>query len=165
MLVVVLFQLLVLHRHLFGDFLANHALRQEAVFHLLLEVFIRHAALFLDVLLELLGVGDLGIGLNGGHLLGDVAVDVDVEILGLLGQDQLIDAVAQQVLLALGQLLFQFVADDAVGAQRLDELAAGAIEIAPGDDVAVALGDDLFHQIRWGARVGREQTEGAEHTA
>ena len=30
-LVVILFQLLVLHRHLFDDFLANHTLRQEPV--------------------------------------------------------------------------------------------------------------------------------------
>ena len=91
----------MLHRHLFGDFLANHALREEAVLHLLLEVFIRHAALFLDIVLELFGVGNLGIGLDGGHLLADFAVDIDIEVLGLLGQDQLIDAVAQQVLLAL----------------------------------------------------------------
>ena len=92
----------MLHRHLFGDFLANHALREKPVLHLLFEVFVRHAALFLDVRLELFWVGNLGIGLDRAHLLADFAVDIDVEILGLLGQNQLVDAIAQQVLLSFG---------------------------------------------------------------
>ena len=54
--------------------------------------------MFLDVLLELFRVGNLGIGLDGGQLLVDFAVDIDVEILGFLGQEQLIDAIPQQVL-------------------------------------------------------------------
>ena len=50
--------------------------------------------------LELVLVRDLGLPLDLGELLGDIAIHVDLELLGLLHQQQVVDAVAQDVLLA-----------------------------------------------------------------
>ena len=151
-LVVILLDVLVLHLHLLADFLANHALRQEAVLHLLLEVFKGHAALFLDIGLELIWIGDLGIGLDGAQLLAHFVVDVDIEVLGLLRQNQLIDAIAQQVFLPLGELLLQRRSGNTGGAHGFDEFPAAAFKITSRDNVAVAFGDDLFHGSGRGSR-------------
>ncbi len=144
-LVVIFLDFVVLHRHLLGNFLADHALSQGASFHFLPEVFKRHAALFLDILLELFRIGNLAIALDRGHLFADVAVHVNIEVLGFLRQEQLIDTIPKHVFLAFGELLLQFGADRATGAQGFDELLAAACEIAPRDDIAVAFGDDLLH--------------------
>ncbi len=93
--------------------------------------------------------------------LADFAVDADVEILGLLDEQQLIEAVAKHVLLARGQLFVQRRADDAVLAHFGDELAPAFFEVAARDDVAIALGDDLFDGDEFGRRE-RADDEGRE---
>ncbi len=79
------------------DFLADDPLRQHLVLHLQLEVFERHAGLFADEVLELVGVGDLLLHLDFGEAAGDFGIDVDVEILALLDEKKLIDLVAEGV--------------------------------------------------------------------
>ena len=124
-----------------AHFLADHALRDDAVLHVLFELFERDA-------LRLGGLLQVFHGL-GVHLLAQLVepldhlgVGVDAKLLALLQQQLLVDQVAQQVLLAVfllggGGVRFLLVH---VG----EQLLAGALQVGAGNDVVVDAGDDFF---------------------
>ena len=91
------------------------------------------------------------------------ASDVDVEILGFRDQQQLIDLVAQDVLLAVAHGFLQAQPGDAVLAQSGFERLVLPLHFAFGNDVAVDLTNDFFDDayVRGGKPCrGREKRRG-----
>jgi hypothetical protein len=71
-----------------------------------------------------------------------------------MDQQQLIDAVTQQVGVALVEGLFERDAGEALAAKRVGQLFAAVLDVAAGDDVAVAFGDEFFDHAHVGGEDG-----------
>ncbi len=87
-----------------ANFLANHALAQHLVLHVVLEILERHARLLFHPFVKFVGIGNIRLFLNRGHALGQLRVNVDREVLGFLDQQQIVDAILQQVFRFRGHL-------------------------------------------------------------
>ena len=126
---------------------AHHTLREHLVLHLVAVVLVRQAGLLLNPLLELLGILHVEPDLNLRHVLADVGIDVQVQILRLLQQQQLVDLVAQEIGRSLLDRLLQFVALQTAAPQFLNQLLAGLDEIATKHDIPIHLCDNLINQL------------------
>ena len=116
-LVVIFFQVLVLDDDVLADFLANHALAQHLVLHVVLEILERHAAVCsFTQSWNLSGSAIPDCFWTSAIRLASVAVDFDIEILGLLHQQQIVDAVAQQVFRFFGHFLVESSSGQALAA-------------------------------------------------
>jgi len=82
--------------------------------------------------------------LGASQLFGDVGVDVDVEFFGLLNEQQLVDAVAQDGGFPVRQRLFNGLRSElGPGLDLFGDLPAGAFNFASGDDVPVHFNNDF----------------------
>ena len=152
MLVVSLLDFLLGHADVAAHFLADHPLRDDAVLHVLFELF-EGDALRLGGLLQVFH----GLGV---HLLAQLiepldhfGVGVDAELFALLQQQLLVDQVAQQVLLAVFFLRRSGVRFLLMHVGK--QLLAGALQVGAGDDVVVDAGNDLFdHRVVLGQKQG-----------
>ena len=134
--------------HLFAD----HALGQKLVLHLLFEIFKWHAHLLADEIVEFIRVADLALHLHGCQALGDLAIHVDIEVLGFLDQQELIDLVAQGVGGFLLESLLQLGAVETLLAKLSVDLLAGPRQLAARNDVVIHFGDNLFDGVNVGGR-------------
>ena len=107
MLVVVFFQLFVLDADVLANLLADDTLPEHLVLHVVSEILEGYARLFLYPIVELVGIRNSGLLLNGRYALGKVGVDVDIKVLGLLHKQQIVDAILQQVFRLLGHLFVE----------------------------------------------------------
>ena len=87
-----------------------------------------------------------------GDALGDVGIHLDVEILELFHQQQLVDTIAQHVFRSSARRC-STMAPVTPPAKLSDEFTPGAIQIALGDDISIALGDNLID----GRNISRKQ--------
>ena len=138
--------------NLFGD----HPLRQERVPQLLLVLFERHAVLLADPIAELIRVADSGLHLQPGDFPCGVRIHADVEVLGPLDQQKLVDLVAQRVGHLLVEGLSQLSRTGALLPELVGRFHAKLVQVALGDDVAVHFGGDFLHypDVRYVRRGG-----------
>ena len=94
--------------------------------------------------MEFVRVGDFAVQLNGSDALGDLAVDVNIQIFAMLHQQQLIDLITQGVLFALFDGFLEGRSVDTLLLELGFDLLPASLDLAFGNDVAVDLGDDLF---------------------
>ena len=130
--------------HAVPDFLPDDALRKHLALQLVAVILVAHAGLFLDVRLELVGIGDLGAHLNVGELARHLGIDVDVQILGLLHQQKLVDLVAQRVGRVVPDFFLQLLAVQPFAAETALQIALLRFELSPRDDVAIDFGGNLL---------------------
>ena len=90
-----------------SHFLTDDTLGQVAVADLALEIFEGLGRSVRDILLELLRIGDLALQLKFGDVLRTSDSTLMLDFLALLDKQELIDALAKSILLALSQCLLQ----------------------------------------------------------
>ncbi len=95
---VIVLRFFLLNLNSAGNFLADHAIGEQVVLAIVLVILVGHPGLFFDELLELVGIGDLGVALDVGKLFGYFGIDVEIQFLRFGLQQKLIDALAQNVL-------------------------------------------------------------------
>jgi hypothetical protein len=94
--------------------------------------------------MKAVGIADLALHLQFGDAPGDFGIHADVEILGLLHQQELVDLIAQGVGGFLFHRLLQFETGKAILTQLRLDTEPSLLEFAAGDNVVVHFGDDLF---------------------
>ena len=126
-------------------FLPNHTLRDDLVAQVLLEVFIR-SSLRLRRLLQILHGFEIHLLAHFVEALDEFGVAGDAKIFAFLQQELLVNQIAQNVALLLGE--------NALGVSRvlllhiLLDLIAAANVFRARDDLIVYAGDNLFdHSI------------------
>jgi hypothetical protein len=102
--------------------------------------------------------------LEVGKFLRHLAVDVDIQILALLHEQQLIDAVAQHVLRAFAHGLLELLAARPAPAQLGFDQAAPAFELARRDDLVVYFRHDHFDDPHVGGESAPSKQECTEKT-
>jgi len=95
--------------------------------------------------------------LHGGQALADFGVHVDVQVLGFLHQQELVDLVAQGVRGFFVESLGQLGARQALLAKLHLDLRAGTRQFAPRDDVVIYFGDNFFDDVHVGRRGHRDR--------
>ncbi len=130
------------------DFLADHALREELIFRLQFEIFERNSVeLFLQPLMEFLGIGDLAVCLNLGDAAVHIGIDINAQLLALLDKQQLIDLITQCVRDPLVNRRLQRIAGNILLRQLGFDLLALFGQLAASNDFAVHLGNDFLNQM------------------
>ena len=106
------------------------------------------AELLLQPFVELLRIGDLAVRLNLRHMAVQVGVDVDVQFLGFLHQQQLVDLIAQRIRgLLIDSVIERLARQGLLLDQFFSDHVAPLCKLAAGNDLAVHFCHDLFHQV------------------
>ncbi len=140
------------------DLFADHALNQDLVLIGIFQIFETVSALFADPFVEFLGIGNAALPLNLGDAARNVGFDVDVQFGGLRNQQQLIDLIAQCVGGSFINGVLQRLTDQALLFQLSLNSSALFFQFAAGNDFAIHLRDNLFHDtdLRVGTVCGGE---------
>src|SRR5712692_4187474 len=162
-LVIELLHVVLVHGQVRTHFLPNHALRDDLVAQVLLEVFIR-SSLCLRRLFQFFHGREVHLLTHFIEALNKLCVAGDAKVFAFLQKELLVNQIAQNVALFLGES-----AVGVGGILLLDfllQLIAAADVFRAGDDLVVHPGDNLFHhgvsqRKRWEQqRVPNSQQQG-----
>ena len=101
--------------------------------------------------MKLVGIGNLALRLDLRQTARHIGVDLDVQVLAPLHQEELVDLIAQRILVLVTHDLSQLGAGQALTLCLFHQARPGLLHLPARDDISIDLGNNLLND----AHVGR----------